>query len=144
MAAAALGHALPDDSVWVSSPELKAVETLRCARQAADVEIREDDRLGEVFRPDEPFDERFAERRRAWVEGRIDERHIGWEPREDAASRFDAAVRAREGSPSLVVGTHGLVLTAWLVSIGQVEPGSPAGAFWARLAFPDLIRVSYS
>ncbi len=131
------------DGVWVSSPELKAVETLRCARQTRDAEIVEDDRLGEVFRPDEPFDARFAERRRAWVEGRPDERHAGWESMDDAARRFDEAVTARAGSRSLVVGTHGLVLTAWLVSIGQVEPGSPAGAFWARLSLPDLIRVSY-
>lgn len=76
-AAGALRQALPQDVAWLSSPELKAVQTLQCAAHSADREIQLDGRLGEVRRPGEPFDQETAERRRVWVEGSTDERHAG-------------------------------------------------------------------
>lgn len=142
VAAAALGPELPDRAVWLSSPERKAVETLTLVVPGGARELVQDARFGEIRRPEEPFDDAFRARRRAWVEGRPDERHQGWESLEEAGARFHAAVLDRRADPDpLVIATHGLVLTAWLVRLGKVEPGGPAGAFWSALAFPDLIRV---
>lgn len=100
-----------------------------------------DARFNEVQR-DEPFDDGFRSRRRAWVEGKPDGRHTGWETPLDAASRFDDAVRAfaERGAP-LIIGSHGMIITAWLVHRARVRPGAEAGRFWAALAFPDLVEV---
>ncbi len=98
-------------------------------------------RFNEVQR-DEPFDNDFRSRRRAWVEGKLDDRHAGWETPEEAASRFDEAVREYgERGERLVIGSHGMVITAWLVHAGLLQPGVAAGRFWEALAFPELVEV---
>jgi broad specificity phosphatase PhoE len=139
---AALGRVLPDRAAWLSSTERKAVETLALARSNQAADMVQDDRFDEVVRPGEPFDDDVHDRRLAWVEGRPDKRHHGWESPEHGAERFQTAVSEQKSAEPLVIATHGMVLTAWLVSIGHVQPGRPAGAFWSRLAFPDVIRVS--
>ena len=71
----------------------------------------------------------------------LDARHTGWEPATEAAGRFDAAVRDHAGGHDLVVATHGMVLTAWLVATGHVTPGARAGDFWTGLHLPDVVTV---
>lgn len=137
--AAARALRLPAGTAAVSSDERKAVETLTLALGVA--EALTDSRFMEVRRPREPVSPGFREARRAWVEGTPDDRHTGWETAEDAARRFDAAVRAHAGERDLVVATHGMVLTAWLVSIGRVAPGPSAGDFWRRLRLPDVVTT---
>ena len=139
-AAAGLQGAIPSGARWVSSIERKAYETLLEASPEA-VTIGQEERFGEVLRV-EPFDDAVRERRRAWVEGRLDARHEGWETPHEAAERFEAGVRGHvEDTGSLVVGTHGMVMTAWLVHArGQVSTAA-AGAFWVGLDFPEVVRV---
>ncbi|UUN27658.1 hypothetical protein [Streptomyces sp. FIT100] len=59
-------------------------------------------------------------------------------------ARFDAAVShhariAAARCQTLVVGTHGLAPTVWLASRLCLHPTPEA--FWAGVAFPDLIDV---
>ena len=140
-AAARLAAHLPATGRWVTSTEVKAYETLWCARSDETLRVAQDARFDEVRRV-EPFDADFRARRRAWVEGRPDQRHADWESPHAAAARFDEAVAEHsEGESTLVIGTHGMVLTAWLVHArGAVAQGG-AGAFWAALAFPDVFEV---
>lgn len=71
----------------------------------------------------------------------LDIRHEGWERPDQAAQRFAAGLDALDGDV-VVVATHGMVLTAWLQSIGVVGPGEEAAVFWSRLELPDLIDVT--
>ena len=69
--------------------------------------------------------------------------HDGWEPHEQVAARFDAAVSrhaklAAARNLPLVIGTHGLAPTVWLAHRRLL--GDPA-QFWEDLRFPDLIEV---
>jgi broad specificity phosphatase PhoE len=139
-AARGLRERLPRFGVWVSSTEAKAHETLVCAGGGR-VAVAQDARLDEVHRY-EPFDQEFRARRLAWVEGHLDQRHAGWETPSEAADRFDRAIdeHAADGKP-VVVGSHGMVMTAWLVRRRQVVAPKDAGSFWEALAFPDVIRV---
>lgn len=140
--AAKLHERLPSTGVWVASDEVKAYETLSCAAPPdRGIPVTQDARFGEVRRI-EPFDQDFKRRRRAWVEGHLDARHEGWERPSDAASRFDLAVGeySARGRP-LVIGSHGMVLTAWLVHIGFVAAGRAAGDYWEAMTFPDVIEV---
>jgi broad specificity phosphatase PhoE len=134
---------LPANGIWIASDEVKATETLICARPDDAIEVRQDVRFGEVLR-DEPFDDGFRDRRRAWVEGRLDEPHAGWESAREAAARFDAAINdyAEPGGP-LVIGSHGMVITAWLVHIGAIRPGRPAGELWEAMKLPDIIEIEH-
>jgi broad specificity phosphatase PhoE len=140
-AAEQLRGRLPASGRWVASTEVKAYETLVAAGPRDAGAIARDARFGEVRRS-EPYDVDFRTRRRAWVEGRLDERHAGWETPLEAAARFDAAVEehAEPGDP-LVVGSHGMVITAWLVHARGTVTRQEAGAFWTALAFPDVIEV---
>ncbi|WP_152361359.1 histidine phosphatase family protein [Microlunatus speluncae] len=138
-AATALGPRIPEPAALASSTELKAVETLSFATGRAAAELHLDRRFGEVVRPGEPYDDDHRSRRLAWVEGRPDDRHRTWESLAQAAARFQAGLDDFDGD--VVVATHGMVLTAWLVSRGVVRPGAEAGDFWTRLAFPDLINT---
>ena len=40
---------------------------------------------------------------------------------------------------ALVIGSHGMVLTAWLVHARGAVAQHEAGAFWAALAFPGMV-----
>jgi broad specificity phosphatase PhoE len=140
-AAGSLREGLPADAgLWLASRELKALETLQCLAPDGHRPILRDPRFDEVQR-DEPFDDEFPSRRRAWVEGELDARHAGWETPWEAGVRFDEAVRSHAEQGPLLVCSHGMVMTAWLVHRGVVQPGSTAGRFWDALAFPDLVEV---
>lgn len=140
-AAEGLRDRLPSRGLWVTSTAVKAYETLLHARRAGSPSVTQGARLNEV-RTVEPFDDDFRARRLAWFEGRLDDRHTGWETAREAAARFDAAVAEHSsmGAP-LVIGSHGMVLTAWLVhGRGSVDEQA-AGTFWEAMTFPDVIEV---
>jgi hypothetical protein len=85
-----------------------------------------DVRFDEVQRR-EPFDSDFRARRRAWAENRLESatRRLG-----EAAQRLDEAVRDHAAlSASLVIGSHGIVLTAWLLHARAAFAAQAAGAF---------------
>ncbi len=138
-AAAELAAQIPPEAALASSTEAKAIETLCLATGRMAAELRLDHRFGEVVRPGEPFDNNYRNRRLAWVVGRPDDRHHTWETPEQAATRFQQGLDSLEGD--FVVATHGMVLTAWLVSRGVITAGTEAGAFWTKLAFPDLVST---
>lgn len=97
-----------------------------------------------MTRPGEPFDTDVRERRGAWIRGEPDARHVSWESMAEAARRFAAGVADQEPEDDLLIATHGMVMVAWLVSIGQVDAGPTAEEYWASLAFSDLITVTAS
>lgn len=128
---------LPPHAHLVASDEPKAAETVRLA--AGVTHVVGDADFAEVRRQ-EPWDDGYRERRRAYVSGSD---HAGWEPRASVAARFDRAI-ARHARPDrpLVVGTHGMAMTCWLASRGLLD--GPAGDFWQALAFPDLVDVEWA
>lgn len=129
------------EGLWVSSEELKALQTLQCLRPGRQDTMLQDGRFNEVQR-DEPFDGDFRSRRLAWVEGKLDGRHANWETRHEAARRFDAAVRAHaQSGERVVIASHGMIITAWLVAQGRIGAGEDAGRFWQSLRFPDVIDI---
>lgn len=138
-ASRALLSRIPATAILVASTERKAWETLaeagrRVGRDSQFVEVRHRER----------WEADPGERRRQYVGGVT---HVGWEPHADAAARFDAGVkRHREtadarGAP-LVVATHGMVLTTWMVATGAVATADAAD-FWASLRFPDCIQMEH-
>jgi broad specificity phosphatase PhoE len=62
----------------------------------------------------------------------------------EAARRFAAGVADQGAGDDLLIATHGMVMVAWLVSIGQVDAGRAAEEYWASLAFPDLVTLTAS
>lgn len=138
LAARALQTRLPHLCHRVASRERKAQQTLELALPG---ECAIDGRLDEVRRPVEAFGSDVRPCRKAWISGALDARHAGWETPAAAAYRFDRAIRhAPYGE--VVVATHGMILTAWLISIGVLEAGEAAAQFWDQLAFPDVVVVS--
>lgn len=136
-AARALQTRLPHRCHRVASRERKAQQTLELALPG---EFEIDGRLDEVRRPLEAYGSNVRPHRQAWVTGTLDARHEGWETPAAAAYRFDCAIRhAPQGE--VVVATHGMVMTAWLISIGVLESGRAAAQFWDHLAFPDVVTV---
>ncbi|MBI4941471.1 MAG: histidine phosphatase family protein, partial [Actinobacteria bacterium] len=78
--------------------------------------------------------------RQAYVAGTA---HPGWEPQADVAARFDAGVAAAlaaAGSAGVVVASHGMAITCWLVARGLVA-APDAAEFWSTLRQPDLLAV---
>lgn len=124
-------------SLIVSSPERKAIETLSLATGLPAQGILRHPDLGEVRRV-EAVDEGFHARRSDWVAGRLDARHEGWETPEEAATRFERALTSFGDAP-LVIGTHGMVLTAWAAWCGLVPGGEGAAVFWRGLRMPDAL-----
>lgn len=135
-----LSSRLPEGGVWASSTETVAVETVRLAAPAGTTALHHAG-FDEVRRT-ERHDGDFHDRRRAWIENRFDERHAGWETPKAAAARFDQAVNeVRESGQSLVVVSHGMVMTAWLVHAHKTLTVGDAVAFWHSLKFPDVVVV---
>jgi broad specificity phosphatase PhoE len=129
-AARALRELLPRDSRLIASTEPKAWQTL------GDVtDVPRDARFREIDRPHEPWSDDFRERRAQYVAG---EAHPGWEEQADVADRFGAGVAGHYdgGTRAVVIATHGMAMTTWLVSIRAVARDE-AAAFWRGLRFPD-------
>lgn len=138
-AAETLRASLPPESLLVSSNERKAWETL--AGHAADTRVRKDARFDEVYRPNEGWRTDFRDRRRRYVLG---DPIAGWETSSAVAQRFDdgiAAVQQQAAGRTVVVGTHGMSMTLWLVHRGLVS-SEDAARFWEGLRFPDCWQVS--
>lgn len=120
--------------------EPKAIQTLQ--ELAGSSTVATDPGFGEVRRPHLWSGGRdYRLTARSYVEG---VRHHGWEEHALVAARFSAAVSrhavpAKARNRALVIGTHGLALTIWLVGLVRLEPG-PAH-FWEELRFPDVIDV---
>lgn len=133
-AAAMLVASLPAGAILVASAEPKAWMTL------GDKLVIRDPRFGEVRRPVEPWSDDFRAVRAAYVRGEV---HDGWEPHADVAERFEAGLDAHrpdDDGAALVIGTHGMAMTTWLVAGGIVSP-TDAPDFWADLRFPDALVV---
>jgi broad specificity phosphatase PhoE len=127
-----LRRVLPAAALLVASEEPKARQTLEPTG-----EVLTDRRFNEVWR-DEPFDDDFRTRRRAYVTGTD---HPGWEPRDEAVARFGAGVRhwrAQAAARPLVIASHGMAMTLWLAAEVGLDD---AGAFWTDLRFPDVFTV---
>jgi broad specificity phosphatase PhoE len=129
-AAAAMRKVLPRDAWLVSSPAPKARQTLGDSD-----DLVYDGRFREVDRPVEPWSDDFRTTRAEYVTGA---RHRGWEPQAEVAERFAAgvAVHADAGPRPVVVATHGMAMTVWLVSVGALAD-TDAADFWRGLRFPD-------
>jgi broad specificity phosphatase PhoE len=130
-AARALIRQLPPDAELVSSVEPKAWQTL-----GASDAVRRDARFNEVERVGEPWGGDFRRLRRAYVSG---VEHRGWEPHESVAARFRTGLDAhlaRAGEAPLVIASHGMAITVWLVDAGVI-PREDAAKFWSDLRFPD-------
>jgi len=139
-AAAALQIATSGSTRALSSPELKARQTTALALGSPLEAIVTDARFREVDREERVHDG-FRDARRVWVAGRLDRRHRRWEAPKAAAQRFHEGLLAH-AAEHLVVGTHGMVLTAWMVDQGLITPGDEAVAFWEALALPDVIELT--
>lgn len=124
---------LPDDAFLVASAEPKAWQTLQGERR----DVVRDPRFNEVAR-NEPWDDDYRTRRRAYVDGAP---HPGWEAPEEVAVRFAAGITERlaeAGERGLVVASHGMAIAMWLrLRVGLEQPGE----FWSRMRFPDAYRV---
>jgi broad specificity phosphatase PhoE len=138
-AARALAQVLPARPLLVTSPEPKARETAEELLAVRGGNLRLDGRLAEARR-DAPYGgiDEFRRLAEAYVGGVT---HPGWEARAAVAARVGGAVqdgRAAAGRRPLVMVSHGLAITAWLlVDAGIEDPG----AFWAALRLPDAWRV---
>lgn len=138
-AASALMRTLPPEPRLFSSDEPKAWETVGGSEG-----VTRDPRFREVTRPREEWEGNYLELRRRYVAGTP---HPGWERQADAAERFRTGVAAIEhdeladgNERPVVIATHGMVLTTWLVSVGAVRQ-SKAAQFWSDLRFPDCLVV---
>lgn len=136
---AAKSLALPPNALVISSPEFKALQTVALATGSAKDAVLVDAGFREVDRVEAVHDG-YRAARRAWVSGVLDDRHEGWESPESAVLRVSDALRRYDAS-HLVVGTHGMILTAWLVHTGAVESGESAVEFWERLPFPAIVTA---
>lgn len=138
--AAGLAARLPDPALLVSSSERKAHETLEATARRRGTTLTRDPRFDEVERPDEGWVEDPRPRRRRYLEGGAEAR---WEERDLVAARFDAGVTDwlfRAGDQPVVIASHGLALTVWLLAVGVV-PAERAGTFWSALGFPDVLTL---
>jgi broad specificity phosphatase PhoE len=131
-----LMRVLPDGAYLVSSDERKAWEASASVAPAA----ARDPRFNEVARSGEPWGDGHRRLRRLYVQGA---EHAGWETQSAVARRFDSGVRDHtrraEGHPVVLV-THGMALTVWLVSQGIITP-EDAARFWSELEFPDCYAL---
>lgn len=139
-AARELGARLPSGAVLVASEETKAIDTVAVAAGVDATQVGRHPGFGEVNRPGESFDEHHRARRLAWVQGALDVRHVGWETRAEAAGRFQDALDQLVTDQHLVVGSHGMVMTAWLVETGRVAQ-IEAGEYWLGLGLPELVEI---
>ncbi|MDA8069254.1 MAG: histidine phosphatase family protein [Actinomycetota bacterium] len=122
------------DLRWLSSPEHKATATLQLLTDRPYNVVPE---LAEVSRAGWLDDYRDAVAK--FFAARSSPSLPGWETADAAAARFDRALRDWVGGSSgdgIVVGTHGLVLTAWAC---RDKPADKALKWWAALTMPALL-----
>ncbi|MFE6733564.1 histidine phosphatase family protein [Microbacterium sp. NPDC057650] len=138
---AAAASALHLAGTAASSPELKALQTTALATGVSADAVTQDARFREVDREEQVHDD-FRSARRAWIAGRLDERHARWETSDAVAQRFHEGLVAHPAE-HLVVGTHGMALTAWMSAQGLIGSGAAAIEFWETLRFPDVVELDF-
>ena len=130
--ATVLGTSLADRStgaIVLTSPERRARETAALALPLTVAGVR--DQLSEVKKPWYASTEEHTSAVVKYLKGDVVE---GWERREDVISRIAQLKSDLGSSESLVLVSHGLLLTAWLDhDIGLNDPLS----FWINLTMPD-------
>ena len=142
----AQARALADAPFWrgisalFSSPEEKAVSTVRPSAERYGLDIRREDRLREVRRPPvwvedyESAVRRFFEHPESPPEG--------WESRESATARVTGCLReiaVRHPAESVAVCGHGLALTLYLSALEDLE-GDIFG-LWRSIGFAQVAVV---
>ncbi len=126
-----------DIDVLYSSPEPKALATVRPAAEQHALQIHEDDRLREIGRPTEWLDDYEAA-----VELYLEEPDTtpqGWEPVDEARARLEGLVREleqRHPGQRVALCGHGLALTLYLSTLEGVL-GRPF-AVWRALGFGQV------
>jgi broad specificity phosphatase PhoE len=114
--------------VW-TSPERRACETAALAFSSVTAAVR--DQLNEVKKPWYASADEHANAVAKYLRGKSVE---GWERREDVITRI---AQLRLGSTylaSLVLVTHGLLLTTWLDHEIELDDSF---SFWSNLRMPD-------
>jgi len=115
-------------SVW-TSPEKRAHETAMLVCSAVPVLVRQE--LSEVKKPWYATADEHAKAVNRYFRG---ESLDGWESRAEAVARLAQLKEEAGSSEQVVVVTHGVILTSWLVhEIGLDDPFS----FWSNLRVPD-------
>ncbi len=119
--------------VW-TSPQRRASETAALAFPLAESRVRRE--LSEVKKPWYDSADEHANSVAKYLKGEVVE---GWERRDEVISRI-AHLRLEIGSSeSVVLVSHGLLLTTWLDNeIGLDDPFS----FWSNLRIPDAWELS--
>lgn len=127
-----------DIDALYSSPERKALETVRPAAERHGLEVREDARLREVRRPAVWIDEYDAAVEH-YLEGR-GEPPAGWEPAAEARARMTGFFEELEGKHKgerVAVCGHGLALTLYVSTLRESQPGGPF-ALWRSVGFGQV------
>jgi broad specificity phosphatase PhoE len=114
--------------VW-TSPERRACETAALAFPSVVPDVRH--QLSEVKKPWYASSEEHMDAIANYLEGVVVE---GWERREDVIDRVRQLTVEFRTSESLVLVTHGVLLTTWLDH--EVGLGNPF-SFWTNLQLPD-------
>jgi broad specificity phosphatase PhoE len=130
--ASVLGTSIADRStnaIVLTSPERRARETAALALPLLVAGVR--DQLGEVKKPWYASADEHRHAIAEYIKGKVVE---GWERREDVISRVSKLKSDIGSSESLVLVSHGLLLTTWLDhEIGLHDPL----LFWSNLRMPD-------
>jgi broad specificity phosphatase PhoE len=120
-------------TVW-SSPQLRARETAALAFPRVPAGVR--DQLREVKKPWYASADEHAAAVAAYWRGEV---VAGWEGRAEVIARLPALTSGVEQTETLVVVSHGVLLTTWLDhEFGLDDPAS----FWARLRLPDAWELN--
>ena len=130
--ATVLGTSIADRStsaIVLTSPERRARETAALTFPLVVAGVR--DELSEVKKPWYASADEHTNAVAKYLKGEVVE---GWERRDDVISRIAQLKSAVGSSESLVLVSHGLLLTTWLDhEIGLDDPFS----FWSNLTMPD-------
>ena len=132
--AAKLKHLAP--AAAVSSPEIKALETVRILTEDLGLTVETDPAFAELHRPKWPFsDVATFEARIAKV---LETPHLsieGAEPAGEAAARFSEGLFRHAARP-LMVGTHGTILSAY---VALEHDGVWNADLWKSLRLPEAL-----
>ncbi|MFD3262947.1 histidine phosphatase family protein [Phenylobacterium ferrooxidans] len=131
--AAKLKH-LPPAAV-VSSPEIKALETVTLLTEGLGLQVETDPAFAELHRPKWPFSDTATFEAR--VVRLLENPHLsieGAEPAGEAAARFSEGLFRHAARP-LMVGTHGTILAAYL----GLQTGRHDAELWKSLRLPEAL-----
>jgi broad specificity phosphatase PhoE len=119
--------------VW-TSPDRRAYETAALAFPLAVTDVR--NQLSEVKKPWYASADEHANAVANYLRGEVVQ---GWESREDVITRIAQLKLDFESLESLVLVSHGVLLTTWLDhEIGLDDPLS----FWSDLRMPDAWELN--